>query len=147
MKKELHKLNPSLGLMDKARCLQEDRWKQFKVDYNVTRASMRVLLEALGEDYFVAAKAVSNKNKSIEELLPYTKQFFKAFLLQRAAFVKPVGRAYFRAYDATNNRMDSWSAKSWELTSENLKLAVLDFRRVPGFAAKESSTFQDPYFQ
>ena len=81
MKKELHKLNPSLGLLDKAGCLQEDRWKQFKVDYNVTRASMRVLLEAPGEDYFVAAKAVSNKNKSIEELSPYAKQFFKAFLL------------------------------------------------------------------
>ena len=29
---------------------------------------MRVLLEAHGEEYFVAAKAVSNKNKSIEEL-------------------------------------------------------------------------------
>ena len=61
--------------------------------------------------------------------------------------MKPVGRAYFRAYDATNNRMGSWPANSWELTSENLKLAMLDFRRVPGFAAKESSTFQDPYFQ
>ena len=108
---------------------------------------MRVLLEAPGEDYFVAAKAVSNKNKSIEELSPYAKQFFKAFLLQRANFVKPAGRAYFRAYDATNNRIGSWPANSWELTSENLKLAVLDFRRVPGFAAKESSTFQDLYFQ
>ena len=147
VKKELHKLNPSLGLLDKAGCLQEDRWKQFKVDYNVTRASMRVLLEAPGEDYFVAAKAVSNKNKSIEELSPYAKQFFKAFLLQRADFVKLAGRAYFRAYDATNNRIGSWPVNSWELTSENLKLAVLDFRRMPCFAAKESSTFQDPYFQ
>ena len=55
--------------------------------------------------------------------------------------MKHAGCAYFRAYDATNNRMDSWPANSWELTSENLKLAVLDFRRVPGFAAKESSTF------
>ena len=42
---------------------------------------MRVLLEAPGEDYFVVAKAVSNKNKSIEELSPYAKQFFKAFFL------------------------------------------------------------------
>ena len=108
---------------------------------------MRVLLEAHGEDYFVATKAVSNKNKSIEELSPYAKQFFKAFLLQKANFVKPVGRAYFKAYDATNNRMGSWPANSWELILENLNLAVLDFRRVPGFAAKESSTFQDPYFQ
>ena len=35
VKKELHKLNSNLGLMDGGRCLQEDRWKQFKVDYNV----------------------------------------------------------------------------------------------------------------
>ena len=147
MKKELHKLNPSLGLLDKGGCLQEDRWKQFKVDYNVTRASMRISLEAPGEDYFVAAKAVYNKNKAIEELLPNAKQFFKAFLSQKADFVKPVGRAYFRAFDATNNWMGTWPANSWELTSENLKLAMLDFRRVPGFVAKESSTFQDPYFQ
>ena len=63
------------------RYLQQDRWKQFKVDYNVMRASMRVLLEDLGEEYFVAAKLVSNKNKAIEELSPYAKQFFKAFSL------------------------------------------------------------------
>ena len=73
VKKELHKLNPSLGLMDKGGCLQEDRWKQFKVDYNVTRASICILLEAPKEDYFIAAKLVSNKNKAIEELSPYAK--------------------------------------------------------------------------
>ena len=108
---------------------------------------MRVLLEAPGEDYFVVAKLVSNKNKAIEELSPYAKQFFKAFLSQKANFVKLAGHAYFRAYDATNNRMGSWPVNSWELTSENLKLAVLDFRRVPSFVAKESSTFRDLYFQ
>ena len=102
---------------------------------------MHVLLEAPGEDYFVAVKLVSNKNKAIEELSPYAKQFFKAFFSQKADFVKPAGRAYFRAYDATNNRMRLWLANSWEPTSKNLKLVVLDFRRVPGFAAKESSTF------
>ena len=58
-----------------------------------------------------------------------------------------VGHAYFRAYDAINNQMGSWPANNWELTSKNLKLAVLDFRRVFGFAAEELSTFHDPYFQ
>ena len=42
--------------------------------------------------------------------------------------MKPVGCAYFKAYDATNNQMGSWPANSLELTSENLKLAVLDFQ-------------------
>ena len=113
VKKELHKLYPSLKLMDGGRCLQEDCWKQFKVDYNVTRASMCVLLEAPGEDYFVTTKLIANKNKAIEELLPYAKQFFKAFLSQKANFVKFAGRAYFREYDALNNRMGLWPVNSW----------------------------------
>ena len=108
---------------------------------------MRILLKALREEYFVVAKLVSNKNNAIEELSPYAKQFFKAFLSQKADFVKPIGRAYFKAYDATNNWMDLWPTNSWELMSENLKLAILDFRWVPGFVAKELSTFHDSYFQ
>ena len=129
------------------RCLHQDCWKQFKVDYNVMHASMHVLWEAPREEYFVVVKLVSNKNKAIEELSSYAKHFFKAFLLQKANFVKPVGRTYFRAYDVTNNWMGSWSTNSWELTPENLKLATLDFRRVLGFVAKESFTFHNPYFQ
>ena len=49
---------------------------------------MHVLLEAPEEDYFIAVKLVSNKNKAIEELSPYAKQFVKAFLSQKANFVK-----------------------------------------------------------
>ena len=107
---------------------------------------MCILLEASEEEYFIAVKLVSNKNKAIEQLSAYAKQFFKAFLLQKANFEKPASRTYFRAYDATNNQMGLWPANSWELTSENLKLAVLDFQQVPGFTAKESSTFHDLYF-
>ena len=76
---------------------------------------MHVLLEAPEEDYFVATKAISNKNKAIEELSPYVKQFFKAFLSQKADFVKLAGRAYFRAYDAINDRMGLWPVNNWEL--------------------------------
>ena len=106
---------------------QQDRWKHFKADYTITSASMRVLLEALGEEYFVAAKLISNKNKPIEELSAYAKQFYTLFLRQKNNFQRPAARAYFRAYDASSNRMGSWPANSWELMSENLKLAVLDF--------------------
>ena len=88
---------------------------------------MRILLKAPKEEYFIATKLISNKNKAIEELLSYAKKFFKAFLLQKASFVKPIGHAYFTAYDTNNNWMGLWPVNSWELTLEQLKLAILDF--------------------
>ena len=146
VKRELNKIRPSLGLLNAAGEFQQDRWKHFKADYSITSASMHVLLEALGEEFFVAAKLTSNKNKPIEELSAYAKQFFTLFLRQKNNFQKPAACAYFRAYDASSNQMGSWLANSWELTSENLKLAVLDFRRVPGFVAKGTTSFDNPYF-
>ena len=42
--------------------------------------------------------------------------------------------------------MGSWPADSWELMSKNLKLVVLDFRQVPRFVAKGTTSFDNPYF-
>ena len=146
VKRELNKIRPSLGLVNAAGAFQHDHWKHFKVDYSITSTAMRVLLKAPGEEYFVATKLTSNKNKPIEELSTYAKQFFTLFLRQKNNFQKLAARAYFRAYNASPNRMGSWLANNWELTSENLKLAVLDFRRVPGFVAKGTTSFANPYF-
>ena len=146
VKRELNKIKPSLGLLNAAGEFQQDRWKHFKADYSITSASMRVLLKAPGEEFFVAAKLTSNKNKPIEELSAYAKQFFTLFLRHKNNFQRPATRAYFRSYDDSSNRMGSWPANSWELTSENLKLAVLDFRQVPGFVAKGTTSFDNPYF-
>ena len=38
------------------------KWKKFKKDYNVTSATIQVLLEALGEDFFSSTKQTLNKN-------------------------------------------------------------------------------------
>ena len=35
---------------------------------------------------------------------------------------------------------------SWETTSEQLKLAIMDFRRLPGFTAKGEDSLEKPYF-
>ena len=35
---------------------------------------------------------------------------------------------------------------SWETTSEQLKLAVMDFRRLPGFTSKGEDSLEKPYF-
>ena len=95
VKRELNKLRPSLGFLNAAGEFQLDRWKHFKADYSITSASMRVLLEALGEEYFVVAKLTSNKNKPIEELSAYAKQFFTLFLRQKNNFQRPAAHAYF----------------------------------------------------
>ena len=70
VRRELNKLKPSLGFFNTAGAFQPQRWKKFKLNYNVTRASMRVLLEAPGEEYFAATKQVASKNKTIDDLSP-----------------------------------------------------------------------------
>ena len=105
---------------------------------------MHILLKAPQEKYFVAAKVVSNRNKAIEELSPYTKEFFRIILSKKVNFQKPTRRTYFRAYDTSNNRMGSWLVNSWKLMLKQLKLILLDFRQVPKFVAKETSTFENP---
>ena len=128
VRRKLNKLKPSLGFFNAAGAFQPQRWKKFKRDYNVTRASMRVLLEAPGEEYFAIAKQVASKNKTIDDLSSYAKAFFKAFLLNRYNIHTPISRAYFRAYDPSTNRLGAWPARSWETMCENLSLAVMDFR-------------------
>ena len=58
-------------------------------------------------------------------------------------FHTPASRAYFRAYDPSANHLGS---ESWETTSKNLKLAVMDFRRLPGFTGKGEDSLEKPYF-
>ena len=98
------------------------------------------------EKYFATAKHVASKNKSIKELSLYAKEFFKAFLKNRWNFHTLVNRAYFCAYDPFTNCLDFWLAGSWKTTSENLSLAVMDFRQLPGFTEKEEDSMYKPYF-
>ena len=86
VKRELNKIRPSLGFVNAEGAFQHDRWKHFKANSSITSAAMRVLLEAPGEEYFIAAELISNKNKSIEELSAYAKQFFTLFLRQKNNF-------------------------------------------------------------
>ena len=127
IRQELNKLKPSLGFFNALGAFQSQRWKKFKRDYNVTRTSMPVLLEALGEEYFAAAKQVASKNKTIDDLSLYAKAFFKTFLMNGWNFHTLASRVYFRAYDPSTNRLGLWPAGSWETTSENQSLAVMDF--------------------
>jgi hypothetical protein len=41
---------------------------------------MQVLLEAPEEEFFSSAKQTRNKNKIVDQLSPYAKEFFRIFL-------------------------------------------------------------------
>ena len=108
---------------------------------------MQVLLEAPGEDFFFGTKQTCNKNRKIEELSPYAKQFFKVFLKQKKEFVKPVGRAYFRSFSGVATKLGPWPENSWENVAHVLVLGIIDFRCVPGFTQANKTTVQRPYFE
>jgi hypothetical protein len=146
VRKELHNLKPRLQLFSANGEFSRTNWKTFKHNYNVTSATMQVLLEALGEEFFSRAKQMRNKNRAIEELSPYAKQFFKVFLKQKKDFRKPAGRAYFRPYSGLNTRLGPRPGNSWETVAHALILGIIDFRRVPNFTQVSKTTAQRPYF-
>jgi hypothetical protein len=74
----LHKLKPILEPFKANGEFNTDRQKAFKRSYNIMSATMQVLLEAPGKEFFSSAKQTRNKNRSIE-LLPYAKEFFQVF--------------------------------------------------------------------
>ena len=61
-------------------------------------------------------------------------------------FHTPASRAFFRAYDPSVNHLASWPMGTWETTFEQLKLAVMDFQRLPGFTGKGEDSLEKPYF-
>jgi hypothetical protein len=136
----LHNLKPRLELFSTNGEFSRTNWKTFKRNYNITSATMQVLLEAPGEEFFLGAKQTRNKNRAIEELSPYAKQFFKVFLKQKKDFRKPTGRAYFRPYSGLNTRLGPWPENNWETVAHALVLGIIDFRRVPNFTQVSKTT-------
>ena len=64
VKRELHNIDPSLGLINVEGELIQKKWKAFKGARNITSALMNVLLERPGETYFAEAKQLKSKNKT-----------------------------------------------------------------------------------
>ena len=147
VRRELQNLKPSLKFFKWNGEFLRKHWKTFKKNYNVISATMQVLLEAPGEDFFSSANQMRNKNQKIEELSPYAKQFFKVFLKQKKEFWKPAGHAYFRPFKGLNTKLGLWPEDSWEKVAHALVLGIIGFRRVPNFTQVSKSTTQRPYFE
>ena len=56
VKKELHQIDPELGLLNAKNEIIVENWKKFKTESMFSRATMDVLLDRPGEAYFGKAK-------------------------------------------------------------------------------------------
>jgi hypothetical protein len=145
VRRELQKLKPQLAFFDAQGNFNSAVWKRFKVEYHVSPATMRQLLDQPGDHFFAEAKQLKSKNKATEELSPYAKEWFKLFLHKRKRFVPPTGKTFFRKFNSAANTLGSWPGNAWN-DNQPTKLAVIDFRNVPGQEKKPTATVVDPFF-
>jgi hypothetical protein len=147
VRKYLYLEKRSLGFYDSEGDYRKDKWKAFKKKYDITKATKQLLLTAPGEEFFSVVKRPSSKNKSCKEISPFAEQFFKVFLKSKGRYQKPESRVYFRPYDTKADKLSCWSPGVWEDgTNESLKLAVMDFRNIPGVINKDTAPADAPYF-
>ena len=148
MKKELHQIDPELGLMNAKNEIIVQNWKKFKSKRMFSRATMDVLLDRPGDAYFGKAKSVSQKSKTCVELSPQAFEFFNVFLKHKNNFQKPFAKGFYRSYNDYSNVFRDWPDCIWHNDIVGrMSLGVLDFRTLPGVENKESSTVDSPYFK
>ena len=69
--KELHILDPTLGLLNALNEINDEKWREFKRDRYITNATMNVLIEQPGDDYWKNTKQIKSKNKTAADISPY----------------------------------------------------------------------------
>ena len=150
---QLNRLRPDLGIFtaDGSEYVEE-AWKKFKKDFNVTKASKRVLLDwGVPDSYYTLARATMNRNTTCEDISPYAQEFFKVFLDKRGAFQAPTGSICFRPFvtepSTAPPRLGNWSSNQWRDAGRNSKVGIIDFRFIPGVAGIKESTVSKPYFE
>jgi hypothetical protein len=140
-------LRPIFKLFKANEEFNTDKWKAFKRNYYITSATIQVFLKAPSKKFFSSLKQTRNKNRSIEQLSPYAKEFFWIFLVQKKKFVKLARRAFFHAYNGMSNKLGSWLDSSWKTTSHNLKLGIIDFSCILNYTDASKSSAGKPYFE
>ena len=138
----------SLGFFGPKGNYRKEAWKSFKEKYNITPATKQLLFTAPKEEFFLQAKRPSRKNKKCKDLSPYAAKFFKVFLRSKGKYRKPEARIFMRSYSFDNDLMGEWANNAWdESTNKSIKLAVLDFRNIPGVLHKSTAPKDSPYYE
>lgn len=147
VKKELHNIDPSLGLINAEGDLIHENWKAFKAARNITSASINVLLERPGESYFAEAKPLKSKNKTCAQISPAAAEFFKVFLNHKNGFQVPYASACYRTYDVRTNSFSKWKDNAWHNDSaRDIGLGIIDLRELPGVEDALPEQNIVPYF-
>ena len=146
---QLHLIRPKLGLYtDGNKQFVQTAWKNFKKQFSITKASMRVLLDWGSTDlYYTNQRQIQHRNTACEDLSPYAKQFFTVFLEQREQFTPPDGEFYFSAFKSNSLTFSSFVSDSWSTMGRNSKLGVIDFRCIPRMHGRSTASVDKPYFK
>ena len=146
---QLHLIRPELGLYtDGNKHFVQTAWKNFKKQFSITKASMRMLLDWGPTDlYYTNQRQIQHRNTPCEDLSPYTKQFFTVFLEQREQFTPPDGEFYFSAFKSNLLTFSSFVFDSWSTMGRDGKLGVIDFRCIPGVHSRSTASVDKLYFE
>lgn len=107
---------------------------------------MRVLLDQPGET-FSEATQVRSKNKSLEELLPFAKAWFKGFLEKRKYFEVPGVMAYVQKYNIIMDTLGMWPENTWDQIADKPRLGLINFCFVLGQDLKAKSSVAKLFFK
>ena len=147
VRKYLYLEKRGLGFFDTEGVYWREKWKVFKVNFNIMRATKQLLLTAPTESFFSLAKRPSMKNKTAKDLSPYVAEFFKVFLRSKGEYETPEANIFVRPYDAKEDTLAPWGNGVWEPENVVIKLTLLDFRNIPGVINKETAPKESPYFE
>ena len=112
--KELHAIDPRLGLLNPRNKIINENWKKFKKERFFSSATMDVLLDRPGEAYFEQAKSTHAKNKACSELSQDAFEFLKSFIKHKSKFKKPTADGHYRLYEWSRNVHKDWPTKVWD---------------------------------
>ena len=147
IKKELNNIDLTLGLINAEGELIHERWKEFKASRCITNASMNVLLEHPGEQYFAQAKQLKSKNKTCAQISPAAAEFFRVFLKHKSGFEKPVAQAEYRTYNVQRNTFSDRRAGTWDSNTMNhIGLGVMNLCELLGVETTMVEPGKRPYF-
>ena len=146
---QLHLIRAELGLYtDSNKQFVQIAWKNFKKEFSISKASMRVFLDWGPIDlYYTNQRQTQHCNTPCEDLLPYVKQFFNVFLEQQERFTPPDGEFYFSAFKSNLLTFSSFVSNLWSTMGRYSKLGVIDFRCIPRVQGRSTASVDNPYFE
>ena len=139
---ELDELEDSLEFITAEGTVDNEKWRTWKKEHNVSTASWNILLTQIPAAYFV--KRLTNEAKlkracEFKDKFPSVLHFLRGFLRLKNRLVRPGGSAKFRTL---NSETMEFGAPTQYTPTRRIPFAVMDLRDTPGHIATEDSTKQ-----